>query len=86
MKTWNETRQDVEKSMVQRFNEVPIERRRMLGIEPGTDPESYERRQWVQTYVEMLSWREKCRELHEQLHGPTKVPNKKSIVYGPLDD
>ena len=85
MKTWNETRQEVEKSMVRRFNEVPIGQRKMLGIELGTDPDSYERRQWAQTYVEMLSWRDKCRELHEQLYGSTKKPDKNSTVFGPID-
>jgi len=65
-KTWNQIQQEVEKDMVDRFNRVPLEQRRKLGLESNTT-DSYENRQWVQTYVQMLTWKNKCRELHEEL-------------------
>jgi len=67
MKTWQDVQKEVEESMLQKFNKVPVEQRAKLGIEPGADPRSFEKRQWVQTYVEMLAWKDKCREFHNQL-------------------
>lgn len=67
MKTWEQIIKEVEESMLQRFNKVPLDQRAKMGIEPGTDPASYEKRQWVQTYVEMLTWKDKCRELHQSI-------------------
>ena len=65
-KSWNEIEQEVEADMLSRFNQVPLEQRKQLGIESGTAG-SYEKRQWVQMYVQMLSWKDKCRDLHMQL-------------------
>ena len=65
-KTWKEIEREVETEALSRFSQVPIEQRRELGLEPDT-PKSYEKRQWVQVFVQMLSWKDKCRELHEQL-------------------
>ena len=65
-KTWNQIQQEVETEMLNRFNQVPMEQREKLGLESNTT-ESYDGRQWVQTYVQMLTWKNKCRELHEQL-------------------
>ena len=65
-KSWNEIEKEVEEDMLSKFNQVPIEQRRELGLESDS-PNSYEKRQWVQVFVQMLSWKDKCRELHEQL-------------------
>ena len=65
-KAWNQIQREVEADMVDRFHRVPLEQRRRLGLESNT-VESHENRQWVQTYVQMLAWKDKCRELHEQL-------------------
>ena len=65
-KTWKEIEREVETEALSRFSQVPIEQRRELGLEPDT-PKSYEKRQWVQVFVQMLSWKDKCRELHEQM-------------------
>ncbi len=62
-KDWQEVEKEVESEMLERFASVPLPQRSALGLEPGTDPDSYEKRQWVQTYVTMLSWKNKCREL-----------------------
>ena len=62
-KTWNEIEKEVETEMVERFNSVPKEQRAKLGLE-GNSTEAYDNRQWVQSYVQMLTWRNKCRELH----------------------
>jgi len=67
-KTWQDIANEVEKEYLARYNSVPKEQRAKLGIEPGSDPKAYENRQWVQVYVQMLAWKDKCRELHEQLH------------------
>ena len=63
MKTWKDIEQEVEEEMLDRFNSVPIEQRAKLGLE-GTSMKAHENRQWVQTYVQMLTWKNKCRELH----------------------
>ena len=65
-KTWKEIEREVESESLSRFSQVPIEQRRELGLELDT-PKSYEKRQWVQVFVQMLSWKDKCRELHEQI-------------------
>ena len=67
-KTWQDITNEVEQECLDRFNSVPKERRAKLGIEPGSDPQAYENRQWVQVYVQMLAWKDKCRQLHEQLY------------------
>lgn len=67
-KTWQDVTKEVEQDMLDRFNSVPKDKRAHLGIEPGSDPQAYENRQWVQVYVQMLAWKDKCRELHEQLN------------------
>ena len=65
-KTWKEIEKEVEEEALLKFSQVPLEQRKELGLEPDT-PRSYEKRQWAQVFVQMLSWREKCRELHDQL-------------------
>jgi hypothetical protein len=67
MKTWEQLQKEVEQQMLDRFNKVPQNQRAKLGIDPDNGNKSFEKRQWVQTYVEMLSWKDKCRELHDQL-------------------
>ena len=67
-KTWQDITNEVEKECLERFNSVPLHQRAKLGIEPGSDPQAYENRQWVQAYVQMLAWKDKCRQLHEQLY------------------
>lgn len=67
-KTWEDVAKEVEEDMLARFSSVPKSKRAQLGIEPGSDPQAYENRQWVQIYVQMLAWKQKCRELHEQLY------------------
>ena len=66
-KSWQEIEKQVEENMLNRFSAVPKSERVKLGIEPGTSFFSHENRQWVQTYVQMLAWKNKCKELHEQL-------------------
>jgi hypothetical protein len=66
-KTWNDIEREVEEEMLERFNSVPKEQRAKLGLE-GASSTAYENRQWVQAYVQMLTWKNKCRELHEQAH------------------
>ena len=68
-KEWSEIEHEVEGEMLKRFASVPIEERTAMGIEPGTSSDSYEKRQWVQTYVSMLSWKDKCRELLNVING-----------------
>ena len=68
-KEWQEIEKEVESEMLERFASVPLAQRSALGLEPGTDPDSYEKRQWVQTYVTMLSWKNKCRELLDFING-----------------
>ena len=75
-KTWEEIEQEVEEEMLERFNSVPKEQRAKLGLE-GASSKSYENRQWVQAYVQMLTWKNKCRELHEQAYPDQSAGNKK---------
>tara|TARA_R100000808_G_scaffold5550_1_gene16831 strand:+ start:3975 stop:4247 length:273 start_codon:yes stop_codon:yes gene_type:complete len=75
-KSWEDITKEVEEEMLKRFNSVPLEQRAKLGIEPGSDPKCYENRQWVQCYVQMLAWKDKCRQLHEQLN-PVKLVKEK---------
>jgi hypothetical protein len=83
-KTWQDIANEVEKEYLARYNSVPKEQRAKLGLESGSDPKAYENRQWVQVYVQMLAWKDKCRVLHQQLYPvqPVKAPagkkNKKS--------
>ena len=86
-KTWQDIENEVEKEYLARYNRVPKEQRAKLGLEPGSDPQAYENRQWVQVYVQMLEWKNKCRELHGQLYpvqpvkssaGTKKIKKKKS--------
>jgi len=65
-KSWEDIEREVESDALSKFGQVPVEQRRELGLEPD-DPRSYEKRQWVQVFVQMLSWKDKCRELHEQI-------------------
>ena len=67
-KTWQEIEKEVEQEMLIRFNEVPKEQRVKLGLEPGSHTKAYENRQWVQTYIQMLVWKDKCRELHQKAY------------------
>jgi len=67
-KTWQEIEIEVEKEMLNRFNNVPKEKRAALGLEPGSHTKAYENRQWVQTYIQMLVWKDKCRELHQKAY------------------
>ena len=68
-KDWSEIEQEVEGEMLKRFASVPLEERTKMGIELGSDPDSHEKRQWVQTYVTMLSWKDKCKELLDVING-----------------
>lgn len=68
-KDWSEIEQEVEGEMLKRFTSVPLEERTKMGIELGSGPDSYEKRQWVQTYVTMLSWKDKCKELLDVING-----------------
>ena len=63
-KTWKDIEKEVEQEMLDRFNSVPIEQRAKLGLESNTR-QSHENRQWVQVFVQMLTWKNKCRELHK---------------------
>lgn len=67
-KTWQDIENEVEKECLERFSSVPKEKRAKLGIEPGSDPQAYENRQWVQVYVQMLAWKDKCRQLHKEIY------------------
>lgn len=71
-KTWQQVEQEVEQRYLARFNAVPREQRVKLGLEPGSSHDAYENRQWVQVYVQMLEWKNKCRELHEACY-PVKL-------------
>jgi len=74
-KTWQQVEQEVEKEYLARFSAVPKEQRVKLGLEPGSSYNSHENRQWVQVYVQMLEWKNKCRELHQQLYPVQPVAN-----------
>ena len=67
-KTWEQIEQEVEKSMLERFNSVPKSKRAALGLEPGSHSQAHENRQWVQVYIQMLEWKDKCRELHQKAY------------------
>ena len=67
-KTWQEIEKEVEDSMLERFNSVPKQKRAALGLEPGSHSQAYENRQWVQVYIQMLVWKDKCRELHQKAY------------------
>ena len=67
-KTWQEIEKEVEGEMLDRFAGVPKEQRTKLGLEPGSHPKAHENRQWVQTYIQMLVWKDKCRELHQKAY------------------
>ena len=67
-KTWQDIANEVEKEYLARYNSVSREQRTKLGLEPGSDPKHYENRQWVQVYVQMLAWKDKCRRLHTELY------------------
>lgn len=78
-KTWQDIANEVEKEYLARYSSVPKKQRVKLGIEPGTDPKHYENRQWVQVYVQMLAWKDKCRELHEQLYPVQPIKDSAGI-------
>jgi hypothetical protein len=63
-KSWKEIEKEVEAEYGTRYNSVPIEQRRKLGLEPDQKG-SYDNRQWVQTYIQMLIWKDKCRDIVE---------------------
>jgi len=63
-KSWLDIEKEVEQEMLERFNSVPIEQRAKLGLE-GPSTKAHDNRQWVQAYVRLLAWKNKCRELHE---------------------
>ena len=67
-KTWQDIANEVEQDCLERFNSVPKAKRSQLGLEPGSDPKAFENRQWVQVYVQMLAWKDKCRQMHKQLY------------------
>ena len=67
-KTWQEIEKEVEVEMLDRFAGVPKEQRTKLGLEPGSHPKAHENRQWVQTYIQMLVWKDKCRQLHQKAY------------------
>ena len=67
-KTWQDIEKEVETEMLDRFSSVPKEKRVALGLEPGSHSKAYENRQWVQTYIQMLVWKDKCRELHQKAY------------------
>ena len=67
-KTWQDIEREVEEEMLARFNEVPKEKRAALGLEPGSHRNAHENRQWVQVYIQMLVWKDKCRELHQKAY------------------
>jgi len=75
-KTWQDVEQEVEEEMLERFNSVPKEQRAKLGLE-GATPQAFENRQWVQAYVQMLTWKNKCRELHKIAYPDQSAGNKK---------
>jgi len=68
-KTWNDIANEVEKDYLARYGGVPRKKRVAMGLEPGSDRNAFENRQWVQVYVQMLAWKDKCRELHGLLEG-----------------
>ena len=64
-KTWQDIANEVEKEYLARYSSVP--------------KEHYENRQWVQVYVQMLAWKDKCRELHEQLYPVQPIKDSAGI-------
>tara|TARA_R110000824_G_scaffold215931_4_gene402493 strand:+ start:3700 stop:3972 length:273 start_codon:yes stop_codon:yes gene_type:complete len=74
-KTWQDIESTVEQRYLERYNGVPKEQRIKLGLEPTTNPKTYENRQWVQIYVQMLEWKDMCRQLHDQLYPLQPVAN-----------
>ncbi len=67
-KTWQDIEKEVEAEMLDRFNSVPKEKRVSLGLEPGSHRQAHENRQWVQVYIQMLVWKDKCRQLHQKAY------------------
>ena len=65
-KKWKDIEKEVEAEYSVRFHSVPEDKRRKLGLEPDQKG-SYENRQWVQTYLQMLIWKDKCRDI---MHNP----------------
>ena len=61
-KKWKDIEREVEAEYSERFYSVPEEQRRKLGLEPDQKG-SYENRQWVQTYIQMVIWKDKCRDI-----------------------
>ena len=61
-KSWNEIVKEVEAEYSTRYNSVPKDKRRKLGLEPDQRG-SYENRQWVQVYIQKLIWKDKCRDI-----------------------
>jgi len=74
-KTWNDIANEVEKDYLDRYSRVPKSERVKRGIEPGSDSNAYDKRQWVQVYVQMLAGKDKCRELHAELTPPAMKEN-----------
>ena len=76
-KTWQDIEKEIEEEMLSRFNDVPKEQRVKLGLEPGSHQKAYENRQWVQTYIQMLVWKDKSRQLYEKAYPLQPVPEIK---------
>jgi len=52
---------------------IPIGKRKQLGIEPGkdgkfADVESYDRNRWVVCYINLLEWQKKAQQLLSMQH------------------
>lgn len=73
-KTWQDVEKEVENEMLERFAAVAPEQRAAMGLEPGTPKYSDEKRQWVQVYVQMLTWKNKCRELYQKAYPLQPAP------------
>ena len=65
-KKWKEIEKEVEAEYSVRYYSVPEDKRRKLGLEPDQKG-NYDNRQWVQTYIQMLIWKDKCRDI---MHNP----------------
>ena len=82
-KRWIDVELDVEKEIQKRYAMAGKDRIKSLGVD-GDSSASSEKRAWMAIYVQMLSWKSKCRELHgllntsEQLGKSTRAKGRPS--------
>jgi len=72
-KLWQNILSDVEREVKDTFLQIPVSKRKQLGVEPNPDgkfqdPDTYDRNRWLVCYINLMVWQKKANMLFNIAH------------------